>query len=99
MKAALATRPQAETNARLAQLGQEASRNTTNVEQASGQSAYAQVLLLDGFMLDTRVTVTYFCMLGLFIYLVVCVPPSCLLKVRLLMDDRLESAWPHRNSS
>lgn len=71
MKAALATRPAAETNARLAQLAAEAQRQQTNTEQATGQSQYTQVLIFEGFMLDTRVTITYFCMLGLFIYLVV----------------------------
>ncbi|GAB7353437.1 hypothetical protein MBLNU459_g3904t2 [Dothideomycetes sp. NU459] len=59
MKAALATRPASETLAREQMLAQTASR--------SGISA--QVLVFEGFMLDTRVTVTYFCMLGLFIYL------------------------------
>ena len=73
MKAALATRPVAETNAKLAQLSAQARQHQTNTEQATGQSAYTQVLIFDGFMLDTRVTITYFCMLGLFIYLVVCV--------------------------
>jgi len=60
-KAALATRPSAETNTRLGQLAQQA--------QATGQQT--TVLIFNGFMLDTRVTVTYFCMLGLFIYLMV----------------------------
>ncbi|EXK24706.1 hypothetical protein FOMG_18584 [Fusarium oxysporum f. sp. melonis 26406] len=70
MKAALATRPQSDVNARYTELQQSAPENTTNVEQASGQSTYAQVAVFEGFMLDTRVTATYFCMLGLFIYLV-----------------------------
>ena len=63
MKAALATRPQAETLARLQLLAQQASR--------SHDTAYppASVLIYNGFMLDTRVSVTFFCMLGLFIYL------------------------------
>lgn len=72
MKAALATRSTAETNAKLAQLAAEAQRYTTNVGQASGQTEYTQVLIFEGFMLDTRVVITYFTMLGLFIYLVVC---------------------------
>lgn len=71
MKAALATRPAAETNARLAQLVATAQRHIQNPEQASGQSMYTQVLIFEGFMLDTRVTVTYFCMLGFFIYFMV----------------------------
>lgn len=61
MKAALATRPAAETLARQQLLAQTASR----------EGVSAQILVYDGFMLDTRVTVTYFCMLGLFLYLMV----------------------------
>lgn len=61
MKAALATRPAAETLAREQLLAQTASREGTT----------AQLLIYDGFMLDTRVTVTYFCMLGLFLYFMV----------------------------
>lgn len=72
MKAALATRPQSDVNARYTELQQSALENTTNVEQALGQSTYAQIAVFEGFMLDSRVTTTYFCMLGLFIYLVVC---------------------------
>lgn len=71
MKAALAARPLADTNARLAQLQQAAMRNTTNVEQLSGQTSYAQVLIFEGFMLDARVTAVYYCMIGLLIYLMV----------------------------
>ncbi|KAI4735590.1 hypothetical protein E4T50_13891 [Aureobasidium sp. EXF-12298] len=64
MKAAQATRPQAETQARLQALGAQAARNT-------GPTPYpaAQILIFNGFMLDTRITVTFFCMLCLFIYL------------------------------
>ena len=70
MKASLATRPAAETNARLAQLAAEAVRQQRNTEQATGQSIFTQVLIFEGFMLDTRVTITYFCIIGLFVYLV-----------------------------
>jgi hypothetical protein len=70
MKAALATRLAAETNARLAQLATEATRHQSNTEQTTGQSKYTLVLIFEGFMLDTRVTITYFCMIGLFVYLV-----------------------------
>jgi hypothetical protein len=70
MKAALATRPVAETNARLKQLAAQASAVQSDTQQTTGQSAYTQVLIFEGFMLDTRVTVTYFCMIGLFVYLV-----------------------------
>jgi hypothetical protein len=64
MKAAQATRPQAQTQARLQALGIEAAKNT-------GATTYspASVLVYNGFMLDTRVTVTFFCMLSLFVYL------------------------------
>jgi len=58
-KAALATRPAAQALTQLQLLGQEAQRTGTS----------AQVLVFNGFMLDNRVTVTYFCMLLLFIYL------------------------------
>jgi hypothetical protein len=70
-KAALATRPQADLIARYQQLQQSMPRNTTNIDQASGQAKFAQIAILDGFMLDTRVTVTYYCMMGLFVYLLV----------------------------
>jgi hypothetical protein len=71
MKAALAARPQAETNARLYELQQAASRNATNVQQLSGQTSYTQILIFEGFMLDARVTAVYYCMIGLFVYLMV----------------------------
>jgi hypothetical protein len=63
MKAAQATRPQAETQARLQALGIQAAKNT-------GATTYspASILVYNGFMLDTRITVTFFCMLCLFIY-------------------------------
>ncbi|CAG7566221.1 unnamed protein product [Fusarium equiseti] len=70
MKAALATRPQADLLQRYAELQQSAPQNTTNVGQASGQTTYQQIAIYQGFMLDTRVSVTYFCMIGLFVYLV-----------------------------
>ncbi|KAF5662672.1 hypothetical protein FHETE_7778 [Fusarium heterosporum] len=69
MKAALATRPQADLQQRYLELQQSAPQNTTNVGQASGQTTYLQIAIYNGFMLDTRVTVTYFCMMGLFVYL------------------------------
>ncbi|KAF4543501.1 uncharacterized protein LTHEOB_200 [Lasiodiplodia theobromae] len=73
MKAALATRPAADTAAQLAALSQSvaaaAQKNISNPSASSGQSAYAQQLIFDGAMLDARVVATYFCMLGLFIYL------------------------------
>ncbi|KAM0209453.1 hypothetical protein ACHAQI_006501 [Fusarium lateritium] len=69
MKAALATRPQADLLQRYAELQQSMPQNTTNVGQASGQTTYQQIAIYQGFMLDTRVSVTYFCMMGLFVYL------------------------------
>lgn len=73
MKAALATRPAADLTARYALL-QQMAQNATNTGQASGESEYLQIRIFEGVMLDARVTVTYFCMMDLFIYLVVCPP-------------------------
>lgn len=70
-KAALATRPQADLNARYTELQQMIAQNTTAFGQPSGQTTYAQLAIYNGFMLDTRVTITYFCMTSLFIYLMV----------------------------
>jgi hypothetical protein len=90
MKAALATRPQADLDARYTELSQLASQNATNVGQASGQTTYAQIAIFDGFMLDTRVTITYFCMLCLFIYLMVGRgPPANFDGINGLTDGRL----------
>lgn len=77
MKAALATRPAAEVHAKYQQLQQLASANTTHPMQASGQAAFARVKIFEGFMLDNRVTITYFCMSCLLIYFMV--SPSHLL--------------------
>ncbi|KAF2145862.1 uncharacterized protein K452DRAFT_349248 [Aplosporella prunicola CBS 121167] len=68
MKAALATRSSAETKARIAEMGALAARNSPNPTSALAVKSYAKQLIYSGFMLDTRVVVTYFCMLGLFIY-------------------------------
>ncbi|KAJ0416722.1 hypothetical protein BJY00DRAFT_325978 [Aspergillus carlsbadensis] len=66
MKAGLAVRPAAETQARLASLQQAAGAEA----QATGGSAslIAQRMVYNGWMLDTRVTVIMYCMLFLFIY-------------------------------
>ncbi|KAF9884969.1 hypothetical protein FE257_000879 [Aspergillus nanangensis] len=66
MKAAQAARPAAETQARLASLQQMAvaQANQTGIPVASA----AQVLIFEGHMLDTRVTIIAFCLLCLFIY-------------------------------
>ncbi|KAE8440859.1 hypothetical protein EG329_006376 [Mollisiaceae sp. DMI_Dod_QoI] len=69
MKAALATRPAADLEARFVLL-QHMAQNATNAGQTSSQSEYTQIQTFNGFFLDTRVTVTYFCMMGLFVYLV-----------------------------
>lgn len=91
MKAALATRPAADTNARLQQLAQLMPKNLTNVEQASGQSKWIRQQIFEGFMLDARVSVTYFCMIGLFVYLVVSVSsPAFLSDIPFDKTDLLE---------
>ncbi|RDW66627.1 hypothetical protein BP5796_09376 [Coleophoma crateriformis] len=69
MKAALATCPAAEVNARYALL-QQMALNATHNGTLSSPTEYAQIQIFNGFMLDTRVTITYYCMVGLFIYLV-----------------------------
>ncbi|GAD99554.1 hypothetical protein PVAR5_8269 [Paecilomyces variotii No. 5] len=67
MKAALAARPGIETQAKLQALQHQA----ITTANSTGQSpqVVAQVLVYDGYMLDTRVTAVYFCLLCLFIYL------------------------------
>ena len=79
-KAALATRPAAETSAKLQAL----------VQQVQSTGTPATNLIFEGFFLDTRVIVTFFCMLGLFIYLMVrrdylssCFKPHVLIGYRL----------------
>ncbi|KEQ78484.1 hypothetical protein M438DRAFT_410193 [Aureobasidium pullulans EXF-150] len=73
MKAAQATRPQAETQARLHLLIEDSVR-------LANSTAYpaASVLVYEGFMLDTRVTVTFFCLSCLFIYGKYCDKVACL---------------------
>ncbi|OBS25148.1 hypothetical protein FPOA_05683 [Fusarium poae] len=66
MKAALAARPDAETQALLGQLQKQA---VQNAEQTGQPAAWeAQILIHNGFMLDARVTAVFFCMGCLFIY-------------------------------
>lgn len=69
MKAALAARPAAETNAQLQALGQAAysQANATGQPLASVQ----QVLVYEGWMLDARVTAVYFALICFMIYLLV----------------------------
>ncbi|KAJ4006012.1 hypothetical protein NW752_001257 [Fusarium irregulare] len=66
MKAALAARPDSETTALLGELQTHAVQNA----QSTGQSPTweAQILIHNGFMLDTRVTAVFMCMGCLFIY-------------------------------
>ncbi|KAI9151393.1 hypothetical protein HJFPF1_08595 [Paramyrothecium foliicola] len=66
MKAALAARPESVTNARVQALQQEAAARA----QQTGESVAweAQILVHNGFMLDTRVTVIFYVMGSLFIY-------------------------------
>jgi uncharacterized membrane protein YgaE (UPF0421/DUF939 family) len=69
MKAALSTRPASDLNAQYAALQQSNTQNTTNAGPASGQTTYTQIAIFEGAMLDARVSVTYFAMMGLFVYL------------------------------
>lgn len=68
MKAALASRPDEDLQAQYVKLQQAISQGSI---QASGSSPASQVAIYEGFLLDTRVTTCYFCMCGLFIYLIV----------------------------
>lgn len=69
MKAAQAARPAIETQAKLQALGQMA-YSTAN---ATGQSVAAvqKELVYTGWMLDARITAVYYCLICLFIYLIV----------------------------
>ncbi|KAJ5836504.1 Brefeldin A sensitivity protein-related protein [Penicillium robsamsonii] len=68
MKAAMAARPAAETQARLQALGQAAYSQAN----ATGRpvAAVQQELVYTGWMLDSRVTAVYYCLICLFIYLI-----------------------------
>ncbi|KAL4922590.1 hypothetical protein BDW62DRAFT_215650 [Aspergillus aurantiobrunneus] len=67
MKAALAARPDTDTQTRLASLQQAAASEA----QSSGSpvAAIAQRMIYDGWMLDARVSAIMYCMLCVFIYL------------------------------
>ncbi|KAH8696737.1 hypothetical protein BGW36DRAFT_297410 [Talaromyces proteolyticus] len=67
MKAALAARPTAETQARYASL-QQAAKAQANATGISPVAA-AQILIYEGYMLDVRVTVVTYCLVCTFIYL------------------------------
>ncbi|CAI0654532.1 unnamed protein product [Colletotrichum noveboracense] len=60
MKAALATRPQADLMRQFQELQQSPN---------AGQPDFLQIAIFEGRLLDVRVTATYFCMMGLFVYL------------------------------
>ncbi|KAM0495935.1 hypothetical protein ACHAP8_007850 [Fusarium lateritium] len=66
MKAALAARPDAETQALLRQLQRRAVRSAMRTGQPAAWEA--QILIHDGFMLDARVTTVFFSMSCFFIY-------------------------------
>ncbi|KIW40722.1 uncharacterized protein PV06_07899 [Exophiala oligosperma] len=62
MKAALSTRPAADLQRQYQTLQESIPPNSP--------STFLQVAIFEGYMLDTRVTITYFCMIGLFVYLI-----------------------------
>ncbi|PCD46669.1 hypothetical protein AU210_002070 [Fusarium oxysporum f. sp. radicis-cucumerinum] len=65
MKAALATRSDAHTQSRLAELQRMAAS-----QNATDPHIFAKVKILNGFMLDLNVTATYFCMICLYLYMI-----------------------------
>ena len=69
MKAAMAARPATETQAKIQALGQAAYSQANSTGQPV--AAVQQQLVYTGWMLDTRVTVVYYCLICLFIYLLV----------------------------
>jgi hypothetical protein len=71
MKAALATRPAEDLQRKYQLLQTSAATDLSSQASAQEQAQYAQETVLNGFFLDSRVTITYFCMMIPFIYLVV----------------------------
>lgn len=69
MRAAQAVRSPAELSARLQALQQQVAA-TARASGSNDTAAIATVLVHDGFMLDTRVTVVYFAMACIFIYFI-----------------------------
>ncbi|KAJ9653803.1 hypothetical protein H2201_009098, partial [Coniosporium apollinis] len=67
MKAALATRPASETQARLALLGQQAAQQAKYNNGIISDET--QIIIDNGFMLDTRVSITWMFLICIFIYL------------------------------
>lgn len=90
MKAALAARPAAETNAKLQALGQAAyaQANATGQPIASVQ----QVLIYEGWMLDARVTAIYFSLICFMVYLLVSFHPRLLQRTASITNSP-----PHRH--
>ncbi|KUJ11458.1 uncharacterized protein LY89DRAFT_786387 [Mollisia scopiformis] len=68
MKVALTTRSNADLEQKSILL-QNMTRDAIRTGQATSASEYIQMQIFNGFFLDTRVTITYFCMMGLFVYL------------------------------
>ncbi|KAL4928080.1 uncharacterized protein BDV17DRAFT_298812 [Aspergillus undulatus] len=66
MKAALAARPEADAQARLVSLQQEAASQAQ--ETGGSVAGIAQRMIYDGWMLDARVTAVTYCMICVFIY-------------------------------
>jgi hypothetical protein len=73
LKAALAARPEAETQALLMSMQEAISIQAQNTGESP--SIISQRLIFDGWMLDTRVTVIIYCMLCPFVYFMVLQPP------------------------
>jgi hypothetical protein len=71
MKAALATRPAEDLQRNYQLLQTSAAMDLSSQASAQEQAQYVQETVLNGFFLDSRVTITYFCMMIPFIYLVV----------------------------
>lgn len=69
MKAAMAARPAAETQARIQALGQSAYSQANSTGKPI--QLIEQELVYSGWMLDARVTAVYFCLICLMIYLLV----------------------------
>lgn len=69
MKAAMAARPAAETQAKIQALGQTAYSQANSTGKPI--QLIEQELVYSGWMLDARVTAVYFCLICLMIYLLV----------------------------
>lgn len=93
MKAAQAARPALETQARLQALGQTAYATANSTGQSL--AAVQQELVYSGWMLDARVTAVYYCLICLFIYLLVsaCYFP-CILYDLTAFQSRLRAKNP-----